>query len=160
MYIYIYIYIHTTCTYILTYMQRTYICTYVRMYIRTYMHSFTVGVTSQDNGDKSDSSEWSSSEEEEEEEEKKEDEGIPRPSAHMNLQSKWEWLSQKQEQPIPQAIGTIPPNIGTTPVKKILPPPVAPKPKFLRRISELVLNEPGISFDQVNIQYSTISIIN
>ena len=147
MYIDIYIYIHTICTYILTYMQCTYICMYVRMYIHTYMHSFTVGMTSQDNGDKSDSSEWSSSDEEEEEEEKKEDEGIPRPSAHMNLQSKWEWLSQKQEQPIPQAT---PPNIGTAPVK-IQPPPVAPKPKYLRRISELVSNEPAISFDQVNI---------
>ena len=69
-----------------------------------------------------------------------------RPSAHMNLRSKFEWLSSQQQQ-------TPSPIVETVSNTKKLPPPVAPKPRLFRRISssEVVQSEGPISFDQVHL---------
>ena len=82
-------------------------------------------------------SEWSSSGESSDEEQDQ-----LRPSVHMNIRSKFEWLSIQQQ---PNADIAVPP-----PVKK-LPPPIAPKPKLFKRTSnnELVKSEAPISFDEV-----------
>ena len=58
----------------------------------------------------------------------------------MNLQSKWEWLSQQKEEPPSQA-----------PQKRPRPPPIAPKPKLFRRVSVGETNELPVSFDQVDL---------
>ena len=85
---------------------------------------------------KSDSSDWSSSEEDDDHE------NSLRPSAHMNLRSKFEWLSQQQTSSLEET--------STTTSSKKPPPPVAPKPKVKRFTSgETIQAEPPISFDQV-----------
>lgn len=99
--------------------------------------------------EESSSSDWSSSDNEEEGNEL-------RPSAHMNLRSKFEWLSTQQEDTPP--IETTPfaetmPIIDTTPTKK-KPPPVAPKPKLFRRVlSNEVTSEGPVSFDEVMMSF-------
>ena len=86
----------------------------------------------------SDSSDWSSSDEEGEG-------GVPRPSAHMSLQAKWEWLSQQENTSA---------SLDSTPPRRPGPPPVAPKPKFLKNTTHEV--EAPVTFDEVSVlQLST-----
>ena len=62
-----------------------------------------------------------------------------RPTSHMNLQSKWEWLSQQKGEPP-----------SSTSHKKQRPPPIAPKPKLLSKMSHTVYESP-VSFDEVGV---------
>ena len=83
----------------------------------------------------SDSSDWSSSDEEGEVR-------VPRPSAHMSLQAKWEWLTQQENTSASDH----------TPPRRSGPPPVAPKPKFLKNVAHgVVPMEPPVTFEEVSV---------
>lgn len=102
-----------------------------------------------DNDD--DSSDWSSSDDESGRDDVDGDPSL-RPTPHMNLRSKWEWLSSQQQKP-PTPPTTVPPQSG-----RQRPPPIAPKPKFLKQKSVPGnISESPITFDQVYIQTYTMS---
>lgn len=107
--------------------------------------------------DESDDDDWSTSDEEGENREESDDGDSLRPTAHMNLRSKFEWLSAQNSTPstqqslpgpalqseLPQA----PPIISDA--GRRVPPPIAPKPKLFRTISADIKGEGPISFDEV-----------
>ena len=87
-----------------------------------------------------DSSDWTSSDDDDDEGE----DSMPRPSAHVSLQAKWEWLSQQDQSPALAASDHTPP-------RKSAPPPVAPKPKLYSRnvTHDIVSAELPVTFEQV-----------
>lgn len=94
----------------------------------------------------SDSSDWSSSDEEGEG-------GVPRPSAHMSLQAKWEWLSQQENTSA---------SLDHTPPRRPGPPPVAPKPKFLKNTTHDVIPimEAPVTFEEVSMLASSYMLLH
>lgn len=107
--------------------------------------------------DESDS-DWSSSEGEEDD---SGDGDMLRPTAHMNLLSKFEWLSSQNATPTQQQAPptTLPHDesseqalpVPSEVVGRKAPPPIAPKPKSLlrRSVSADIKGEGPVSFDEV-----------
>lgn len=99
----------------------------------------------EDSGKDNDSSdEWSSSEDEA-------GDSSLRPSAHMNLRSKFEWLSSQQSEPSPQkTLFSVPSQHDECKIpSRKCPPPIAPKPKALQKASLNIQQEGPVSFEEV-----------
>ncbi|XP_003383424.1 PREDICTED: titin-like [Amphimedon queenslandica] len=106
--------------------------------------------------DDDDDDDWSTSDEEGEDREESVDGDSLRPTAHMNLRSKFEWLSAQNVAPsTQQSLPTLHPELPQAPPPAIsdtgrrVPPPIAPKPKLFRTISSDIKGEGPISFDEV-----------
>ena len=104
-----------------------------------------------------DDDDWSTSDEEGEGREETDGGDMLRPTAHMNLRSKFEWLSAQNTSPSSQqSLPTLHPEVPqATPTisdtGRRVPPPIAPKPKLHRTISADIKGEGPISFDEVKI---------
>ncbi len=71
-----------------------------------------------------------------------------RPTSHMNLKSRWEWLSQNKDQPSPPSVAQKKPR--RPPIAPKPKPPTAPKPKLhvIHKTSKVAQESP-VTFDEV-----------